>query len=552
MMYPTSRNPRTWRPDLGLILALLLPVFAWAPLTYGGYLAFRNGFLPVFNLSDLLARGWRPDWTPGIGVAPDLLRGDGSLPYLLGAAVAALGAEPGAATKWVFGLAIVLGSVGMYAWARRRLALWPALIAATAYVYWPALLATIYSRGAYAEAVLFGLMPWAFLAADGALAAPRVGGPVGRPAKTAAALGLAVLLAACAMTQAGLALWFGIVALGYLAILSLRPLDSPNPVWRWLGWGGAALLAILLLVSVIAALGQAGAAHQALGTQQLGLHQLIAARDLAPARGLGLGFVAPALALLAFVVRPLSHDDAAAPAAADLPRVRWYAAGSVVVLVLLASVPSAPLWRALPFLSRTVTQPWQLLLLAGPGLAWLAGLGAERLAASLGGSRDDQRPVAHSAVLAAGLITTLVLGVLPDLHPATVSGPVPTAPLAIYGDNEIALLRAEVVGDPGPGGRMAVAVEWQALRPLGRDYTVFFHVIGPDGQRYAQQDGMPDGGQAPTSGWLPGDIVTDRYEAVLSMDAPIGGAYRYWIGLYDGATGVRLSAGDDDKLVLAQ
>ena len=239
---------------------------------------------------------------------------------------------------------------------------------------------------------------------------------------------------------------------------------------------------------------------------------------------------------------------AAEPAAEDLARVRWYAAGSVVVLVFLASALSEPLWSALPFLARTVTQPWQLLLLAGPGLAWLAGLGAERLAASLGGPWDDHRP----AVLAAALVTTLVLGVLPDLHPATVSGPVPTAPLAIYGDNEIALLSAEVVGDPGPGGRMAVAVQWQALRPLDRDYTVFFHVIGPDGQRYAQQDGMPDGGQSPTSGWLPGDIVADRYEAVLSMDAPIGGAYRYWIGLYDGATGVRLNAGDDDKRVLAQ
>ena len=547
MKHPTSRIPRTWRPDLGLILALLLPVFAWAPLSYGGYLAFRSGFLPVFNLTDLLARGWRPGWTPGIGVAPNLLRGDGSLPYLLGAAVAALGAEPGAATKWVFGLAIVLGSAGMYAWARRRLTRWPALIAATAYVYWPALLATVYSRGAYAEAVLFGLMPWVFLAADGAL----VGSPTGAMAQRGlAAMGLALLLAACAVTQAGLALWFGIVVLGYLAATSLRTSTRRGGAWPWLGWGGGVLLAILLLVPVMVAIGQGGAAAQnplgaqTPGAQFLGLHQLIAARDLAPARGLGLGFVAPALALLAFVVRP----RAAEPAAEDLARVRWYAAGSVVVLVFLASALSEPLWSALPFLARTVTQPWQLLLLAGPGLAWLAGLGAERLAASLGGPWDDHRP----AVLAAALATTLVLGVLPDLQPATVSGPIPRAPLAIYGDNEIALLSAEVVGDPGPGGRMAVAVQWQALRPLDRDYTVFFHVIGPDGQRYAQQDGMPDGGQSPTSGWLPGDIVADRYEAVLSMDAPIGGAYRYWIGLYDGATGVRLSAGDDDKLVLAQ
>ncbi len=99
---------------------------------------------------------------------------------------------------------------------------------------------------------------------------------------------------------------------------------------------------------------------------------------------------------------------------------------------------------------------------------------------------------------------------------------------------------------------MAVAVQWQALRPLDRDYTVFFHVIGPDGQRYAQQDGMPDGGQSPTSGWLPGDIVTDRYEAVLSMDAPIGGRLSLLDRPVRRCDGRPPERGDDDKLVLAQ
>ena len=91
---------------------------------------------------------------------------------------------------------------------------------------------------------------------------------------------------------------------------------------------------------------------------------------------------------------------------------------------------------------------------------------------------------------------------------------------------------------------------WQALRPLTTDYTVFFHVMGDDGQRYGQQDTMPQDGQAPTSGWQPGRLVTDRYETRFAPDAPIGGGYQYWLGLYDAATGERLQAGTDDKFVV--
>ena len=64
-------------------LAWLVPVFAWAGLTYPGYFEFHSGFAPVFNLTDL-ARHF-PDfaWAPVAGQSYDLLRGEGTLPYLL-------------------------------------------------------------------------------------------------------------------------------------------------------------------------------------------------------------------------------------------------------------------------------------------------------------------------------------------------------------------------------------------------------------------------------------------------------------------------------------
>ena len=38
---------------------------------------------------------------------------------------------------------------------------------------------------------------------------------------------------------------------------------------------------------------------------------------------------------------------------------------------------------------------------------------------------------------------------------------------------------------------VSVTVRWQALQPIGRDYTVFFQAIGPDGKVWGQQDTMP-------------------------------------------------------------
>jgi hypothetical protein len=159
--------------------------------------------------------------------------------------------------------------------------------------------------------------------------------------------------------------------------------------------------------------------------------------------------------------------------------------------------------------------------------------------------QDILRPALHG-----GLLALVLIFAYNEPRPVELPAPIPAAPLAIFGENEIALISVNTEGTAGPGGRVAVKATWQALRPLNNDYTVFFHVIGPDGQRYGQQDGMPQQGQAPTSGWQPGRLISDEREAILAPDAPISGPYQYWLGLYDGATGARLGAGSDDKVVL--
>jgi hypothetical protein len=47
-------------------------------------------------------------------------------------------------------------------------------------------------------------------------------------------------------------------------------------------------------------------------------------------------------------------------------------------------------------------------------------------------------------------------------------------------------------------------------------------------------------GGRPAAGWSPGEILTDRHVLRLGTPPPAG-TYRLLVGLYDGATGVRLA-----------
>ncbi len=86
---------------------------------------------------------------------------------------------------------------------------------------------------------------------------------------------------------------------------------------------------------------------------------------------------------------------------------------------------------------------------------------------------------------------------------------------------------------------LRVTLYWQALRPMGRPYTVFVHLIAPDGQIAAQQDAMPQQGAAPTSCWRPGEFITDPYTLTLPAQLPPG-RYRLETGWYFWETGERL------------
>jgi hypothetical protein len=69
-------------------------------------------------------------------------------------------------------------------------------------------------------------------------------------------------------------------------------------------------------------------------------------------------------------------------------------------------------------------------------------------------------------------------------------------------------------------------------------YTVFVHLLGPEGQVVSGHDGQPAGGDRLTTGWVPGEYVTDLHELAIPADL-LPGEYVVEVGLYDaGARGL--------------
>ncbi len=95
-----------------------------------------------------------------------------------------------------------------------------------------------------------------------------------------------------------------------------------------------------------------------------------------------------------------------------------------------------------------------------------------------------------------------------------------------------------------PGDTLHLTLYWQAEGPTYLDYTVFVHLVGPDGRPHGQVDRFPAGGDAPTTSWAPGQVIVDEIVLPVAADAPAG-AYHIAVGMYDAASGGRLPLTDD-------
>ena len=100
--------------------------------------------------------------------------------------------------------------------------------------------------------------------------------------------------------------------------------------------------------------------------------------------------------------------------------------------------------------------------------------------------------------------------------------------------------------DVSPGKQLTLTLYWQATAPLTGSYTVFTHLLGPDGALYGQHDGVPREGSYPTNAWRTDEYIVDRHVLEVSEDAPVGG-HRIEIGMYDPQEGARRLPLVDDR-----
>jgi len=93
------------------------------------------------------------------------------------------------------------------------------------------------------------------------------------------------------------------------------------------------------------------------------------------------------------------------------------------------------------------------------------------------------------------------------------------------------------------GQTLTLTLYWQALTEMDTSYTVFTHLLDGEGRIWGQKDGVPGGGQLPTTSWVEGEIIEDEYKIEASHDTPAG-EYVLEIGMYHWETGERLPVFD--------
>ncbi|MCB8982599.1 MAG: hypothetical protein H6659_02110 [Ardenticatenaceae bacterium] len=125
------------------------------------------------------------------------------------------------------------------------------------------------------------------------------------------------------------------------------------------------------------------------------------------------------------------------------------------------------------------------------------------------------------------------LWIQPAYRPAVLAAP-PAAPAVTFGD-ALRLVGYEVEETAvTPGGAVWVTLEWEALAPLDRDWSVFVHLNDPVlGRPIAQRDMYLGQGLVATRLLEPGQRVVNRYRLAVPVTAVAPADLQVMVGLYD-------------------
>ena len=531
-----------------IILALILSVFAIAPLCYPGYFQTHSGFTPLWNVIDLRANWGHWTWIPQVAINFDPLRSDGLLPYYL---AGILPLEAVTAVKLVMGLGWLLGNVGMFLWLKNWLGPAGALSAGLVYTYLPHQITTLYVRGAWGESFFWGWLPWAIWAATFSVTSPK--------------LSVLLIVAWCwfslGLSQLGLTIWALIFMM--ILLLTLHRTRSFRPI-------GAALLGAAAAVMVYASMTTFSSVapvtftdHFLYPFQLFSAYWGFGASRSGWADGLSfqLGLAAIGLAMLTIILL-WQRPTAERPQLSRMDRRLIFFTGTAIIVALLQFKPTVFIWN-LPIapgyaLAGLLAYPWQLLGFSGLGLAVLAGAALWL---------DKQ--LTHLPLFGA-IVILVVLSSYNYLAPQfiPIDQYLQDKPQAQLGEAQLTLLSHDfsvmthgntaglelgqttiplAVSEPLQGNHILnLDVTWQPLQIFADDLKIFVHLVDSNDHILAQFDGQPKAGTYPTSQWIPGEIIADSYPILFPDNAPPG-PYRVFVGLYDEASGLRLPVLNDSE-----
>lgn len=105
--------------------------------------------------------------------------------------------------------------------------------------------------------------------------------------------------------------------------------------------------------------------------------------------------------------------------------------------------------------------------------------------------------------------------------------------------DQMELLGLDVATPVTDTADLTITLYWRALSEMETDYTTFLHILDEAGQVVAQVDHVPGDGAFPTTGWLPGEVVADRFAVPWSAQMETS-TQQVEIGVYDPRTLERL------------
>jgi hypothetical protein len=233
-----------------------------------------------------------------------------------------------------------------------------------------------------------------------------------------------------------------------------------------------------------------------------------------------------------------------------------------LIVILLFS--SAVVYGLIQWATTTWSSQGRLVFTAISALSILMALGLAGIADAISDLAGIIYPLRGKVRIQPYMMTIVIIFLLviaavtpflwirPSYQPPALSRPLANRADLAFGDR-MRLSGYEVLFDePQPGDTIRVLLEWEVMREMDRDWSVFVHLNDPVlGRPIAQRDMFAGRGLLATRLLEPGRRLVDEYVLAIPPTAFAPAELELVVGLYDYSTGERLAgAGGQDSATL--